>query len=451
MHQQQTSGSSRRVVSPLILRVAGLVLGVCLLFPLLASASVPASMPGPVGPLSSEVGAFPENVAGVKDNDVYLITPQLWAALQRFVKGELFDLDAELTNQIARDPHVFSLYYFAGLVKVRRLLLDPEDKRDDKQIEQILSTCIAKAQNAQRLPRYYAAGVFYETMCQSTFAMFHGVRGNWLTTHHFGRSAMRSLEKIREARPNLEAVLLFEGIYNYYTGRFGFMSRLLLRLAGMPVGDTDLGVRQIRQAADQKGPFHYFSNVYAVYAFTPYSEYRKEAYDRADVLVRSYPNNYYGYLLRAYVAERRTRYPQALADNLKGRSLLAITPDEKTDIIWVADAFLLDVRANYLKALLNHDAAALRWLHAATQVKSSRYADAPLLACMYLGHLYSQANLDASAVRWYRKMQSYPGAEWMKDQGKQYEGRPMNKRRPIKKADAEKLKTWLSAQKGITP
>jgi hypothetical protein len=402
---------------------------------------------GPVQTTSSE----PAIGTALRDNDVYLITPELWSFIQRYTHGELFDIDAELDQLIAKQSHVFSLYYFAGLVKVRRLLLDPNDKRDDKRIEQLMDTCVSKAQAAQRLPKYRAAGYFYEAMCEASLAMFNGVRSNWLATHAHGKSAMRSLQRIMEARPDLEGGLLFMGVYNYYTGRFGFFTKLLLRLSGMPAGDSNLGVQQLKQAASQKGPFHYFSNVYAVYAFAPYSNYRKEAYNRAEVLIRDYPKNYYGYLLRAYVAEKRMKYKQALADNIAGRALLPADTSKITDIILEADIFLLEVRMHYLKGLLHQEDASLRWLAAHTRQNASRYADAPLLACMYLGHLYSQADLDDLALRWYKKMQSFEGAEWMKDQGKYYEDRPMGVRRALKKKHVALVKKWLQSHPEIKP
>jgi|GEM_PF-3197825 len=385
----------------------------------------------------------------IQDNDVYLFTPEAYKTLQRLSAGEYFDVDAELERQIKAKPYVFSLYYFAGIIKVRRLMLEPHDKRDDKKIERLFKTCLVKAKNAQKHEKYRTAGLFYEAVCGSGLGLFHGVRANYLQARRLGVDSMDALDEVFELRPNLEGALLLKGIYNYFTGRFGFFTRLLLRLVGLPSGDYKLGREQVKAAVKRNGPFNFFTDIYAIYLFAPSGRLRGDAFKMADDMVKQYPKNYYSYLMRGYVYLKMRKFDLALKDNLKGRSMLRKDLKSYGDIVYVADGFLMDSRIAYTRAILYQDYEGLKFLHKWSNDYKSHYADAPLLACMYLGHLYSFVGLDEEALEFYEKMQDFKDAEWMKDIGKNYEKRPMGKRYRLHPKQVEKVKKFLLAHPEI--
>lgn len=387
----------------------------------------------------------------LQDNDVYLFTPKAWETMQRLRNGEYFDVDAELDRQISEKPYVFSLYYFAGIIKVRRLMLEPHDKRDDKKIEWLFETCLAKAKNAQRYEKYRTAGLFYEAVCGSGLGLFHGVRGNYLRARSLGVKSMDAIDQVFALRPNLEGALLLKGIYNYFTGRFGFFTRLLLRLVGLPAGDYELGRKQVIKAVKRDGPFNFFTTIYAVYLLAPSGRFRNDAFKMADSMVKTYPENYYSWLMRGYVYIKMRKFDKALKDNIKGRSLLRDDLNSYNDIVYVADGFLLDSRIAYTRAILYNDYEGLKYLNKWANNHKSHYADAPLLACMYLGHLNSFAGLDDTALKFYQKMQDFNDAEWMKDIGKNYEKMPIGKRYRLKKQVVENLRKFLLAHPEIKP
>ncbi|RJO66438.1 MAG: hypothetical protein C4523_12590 [Myxococcales bacterium] len=407
-----------------------------------ASAPVSEAAAPIVAPAEAEIQKLP-------DNDVYLITPSMWTVLNRYYAGESLDLDAELARLIRESPHVFSIYFWAGMAKVRRMMIAPGKPAYKAGIEELFSVCLDKARRAQSLPKFKFSGQFYESMCEMGLAMYYGVEGRYFTAGPHAQTAMRLFEKIKAARPNLHAVLLLDGMYNFYTGKFGFFTKLLLRLIGITPGDTQKGTALISKAAATESPWHWFATVYAIYAFTPNSGLKKLALQKADVMVGRYPNNYYSHLMRAYVLESLSRYPEALAANERGRRLLPGPMSQYKDVIQRADIFLMDVRTHYERAMLRRDGAALDFLFRASNDRQAEYADAPLLANMYLGHLYSQAGLDAQAMAFYEKMQTFSGAEWMRDLGKKYEARPMRKRRPLKKEIREPLKAFLLSRPDV--
>lgn len=390
-------------------------------------------------------------VVDVEDNEVYLFTPEALVTMKRMSHGEIFDMDADLESQIALRPHVFSLYYFAGLVKVRRLLLSPDYKADDEKIVKYFTVCIDKAKKAEKVAKFRLAGMFYQALCGSGLGLFHGIRGNYLSAYRTGKDGMRALERTVNARDDLEAALLLQGIYNYFTGRFGTFTKFLLSLVGMPAGDYKLGIKQISRASEMNGPLNYFTSIFAVYVFAPSASMRKEALRIANKVIRSYPNNYYGYLLRGYVYLKMRKYKHALADNQRSRSMLNKDPKSYGDVILEADVFLLDSRIAFTNCLVYNKNEALAYLLKRSKDRKPSYADAPLIACMYLGHIYSLAGLDDKALGFYKKMQSFDNAEWMKDLGKRYEKMPMAKRTRLPKKKAQKLQTWLKSHPEAKP
>ncbi len=379
----------------------------------------------------------------LRDNDVYLYTPEFFHAMQRYTAGEVFDFDAEVERLIKLQPHVFSLYFMSALLKVRRVLLAPNYTKDDAQILSRFTECLQRAQRAQSLPKYKDAGLFYETVSNAGLAMFHGIRGNYLKAHHHAKEGMKTLDEILKRRPTLTGAVLLKGVYNFYTGRFGLLTRLLLRLVGIPSGDYKKGIEQIKQAAASDSPLHYFANVYAIYAFAPRSTTRQLALEKCRMMATLYPNNYYVYLLYAYTYEKRGDYRRSLKHLKSARNLLNKPMSAYHDLTVRADVFLLDIRKAYAEVLLSRDEKALQHLVYWSNNRKAEYADSPLIANMYLGHIYSMAGLDRQAMAFYKKMQKFPDAEWMKDLGKRYEDKPMGKRRHLRKSDKAKLKSWL--------
>ncbi len=379
----------------------------------------------------------------IRDNDVYLMSPEMWTAFQRYTAGEIYDFDGELDRILVKRPYLFSAHFWSGLVKVRRVMIAPGLHEYDQAIQDRFGTCIEKARRAGKTKQFHTAGMFYEMMCEAGLGMYNGIRGNYLKAHGNGRRGMELLDKVLKARPNLHAALLVKGMYNFYTGRFGVMTRLLMRLMGMTPGDKVEGLRQITRAIEEDSPVHYFTGIYAVYAFAPLASQRTRALRVAEEMVKRYPNNYYPYLLRGYVYEKKGKFKKARTNYRQGRRLLKGPPEAYKDIIHVSDIFLLDVRIHFITALYDRDDDSLRWLQRWGNNRQARYADAPLIANMYLGHLYSYARLDEQSLKFYKKMQSFPDAEWMKDLGKKYEKLPMRRRRPKSKKITGPLKPWL--------
>lgn len=392
-------------------------------------------------------------MADVPDNDVYLLTPEVYEMMRRFAAGELFDMDLELEKLIARRPSLFSLYYYAGMLKVRRLLLAPADTRDDARIEELLNACVEKANRASQLPEFHTAGLFYSAVCESGLGLYEGIRGRYLAAKERGPRCMAHIDEVLAARPHLHGALLLKGMYHFYTGRFGPLVQILLALVGMPMGDEQLGLRMIDEAVSTPSPMRYFTQVYAMYAFAPIYKLRDKALVIADELVKEQPKNYYAYFMRGYVHELRKEFAASYADNLRARSLIPGPPEQYKDIVHRADIFLIDSRLAYLDILLNHSERGLHFLLQWAHKKPGEYDyfDAPLVACLDLGHALSLAGRDDLALAYYRKMQSFPEAQWMKDIGKRYEDLPLGRRIHLPPKQAAALRSWFESHTNLAP
>lgn len=408
------------------------------------------AQPNTIDPQTVPLESAPNSLL---DNDVYLFTPELWRLLERYTAGEIFDLDQAFDRLIAQHPGLFPLYFYNGLIKVRRLLLTPEIHKDDERIVELFNTCTELARRAQKVPEFRLAGLFYETTCEGGHGLFSGVRGRYLDSKQRGQLVLENIERLAKERPTLHAVVLIKGMYNFYTGRFGALTAFLLRLAGMPVGDEALGLKLIEQAVSTPSPVRYLALIYAIYAFSPRWELRERSFELAGQMVAAYPKNYYSYMMRAYVYDKKNQFKEALADALKGRSLVPGPMESYQDPTVRGDLFILDVRAAYLDALLNHSKRSLAFLldWARKKPGTYEYYDAPLMACMHLGHLFSIAGYEPLALVWYRNMQNFPEAQWMKDVGKSYESRPIGRSPRVSPPEVQSLRAWLDKHPEAKP
>jgi len=384
-----------------------------------------------------------ELLPDLADNDVYLLSPDLWDGMSRYFRGELFDYDAELRRMIAEKPHHFPLYFYAAVFKLRRLMLAPDEIAEVGEIERLLTLGLKKAQRAKKLKKFAISGLYYETVCSAALATFHGLRSEYLKAHGYAVVGRMALDELMQKRPGLQTALLLEGTYHYYTGKFGPLLRFVMRLIGLPPGEVDTGLKMIDEALKQDGPFSYFGQLYATMAFSSDSKRRARALEISEDMIRRYPNNYFPWLLRAILFERTGNFERARENARKGRALLPGEPKDYKDLILIADQFLLDLRLAYENAILDADLEALRFLQSAALDRTLRYADAPALASLHLGHLASLAGLDEEALAYYKKVQSYRGVEWLKDLAKRNEESPMSKRFRLPPKRREALRTRL--------
>ena len=86
-------------------------------------------------------------------------------------------------------------------------------------------------------------------------AQVEAVRGNYFRAGREARQGKKALERALAISPGLETALFPMGALNYYADRVPLVVKGIRSLLFIPGGDTDLGLRQIREVADSNGRF----------------------------------------------------------------------------------------------------------------------------------------------------------------------------------------------------
>ena len=86
-------------------------------------------------------------------------------------------------------------------------------------------------------------------------AQVEAVRGNYFRAGREARQGKKALERALAISPSLETALFPMGALNYYADRVPLLIKGIRPLLFIPGGDSDLGLRQIKEVADRNGRF----------------------------------------------------------------------------------------------------------------------------------------------------------------------------------------------------
>ena len=157
--------------------------------------------------------------------------------------GYLFEADAiwwkiYLTTGDLVDPDVFD---------VVRTSTSPYDAR----LEELDDLAIRKAAARRQAHQDEARNTVNEGMAYGLRARFYGLRDSDLPTARAGKRMRALLLKGVALDPSLTDAYLGLGIYNYFVDTLPTIVKLLKFLIALPGGDRELGLQQLRQAAEK--------------------------------------------------------------------------------------------------------------------------------------------------------------------------------------------------------
>jgi len=402
----------------------------------------------------SSVAAAPPDMAKIPDNDVYLMTEHLWGVMQRFQDGELLNLDVELEKEIELHPNFPSSYLWAALPKVRRLFIDRDRLTSDTKVLPYLQKCIETANNVRKIKELKDAGTYHLAMCEAGLAFYSGIERHYLDARNHGVSAFNYMQELLKSRPNLHGALLVYGIYNFYTGIFGPFTKAIMYLIGFPTGDLKKGIRQVESAAAPGSPFRFLAQVFLTNLYSgKYGKHQKAA-DMCELIIREHPKSYLAYMLKGEVMVKYPKWEEALAAYRRARSIIPLDSNSYAELMVSADVLLIQMRIAFILACTERHTPSLQFLHKMSTLKSSRFNDGPLLANVFLGHIYSLAGKDREALAFYKAVRKIKYGEWVKDMAEQYEDRPKRKRSRFAgfyMKNHKLLKPWLDSHPEIRP
>jgi tetratricopeptide (TPR) repeat protein len=121
----------------------------------------------------------------------------------------------------------------------------------DSDFEDMVNAAIRKANARVHAHQDEARSYLYEGMAYGLKGRFYGLRDNDLPTARAGKKMRALLLTALKMDPGLEDAYLGLGIYNYFVDTLPTIVKMLKFLIGLPPGDRELGLEQLRQATDK--------------------------------------------------------------------------------------------------------------------------------------------------------------------------------------------------------
>ncbi|HYO46203.1 MAG TPA: hypothetical protein VEY33_05890 [Gemmatimonadota bacterium] len=239
-----------------------------------------------------------------------------------------------------------------------------------------------------------------------------------------GRDALRAkdkLDRVQELAPeNVDAVAA-EGLYQYYVGTFGSVTRAASRLLFGLKGDREAGLRAL-DIARRKGTYtRTEAGFFQALFYLQYEDRPAAAQPILNRLRERYPRNLYFTTMAAYALQRQRRFETArpiyesVLRQLSGTGVYGREGESITRFFF----------GQTLMALGGYDAAAEQFVRV-VQLRASE-SDAYPHAYLFLGRLADLRGNRAVAETYYRKVLSLPDAAGSRKAAERYLERPFAK------------------------
>lgn len=238
------------------------------------------------------------------------------------------------------------------------------------------------------------------------------------------RDALRAkdkLDRVQELAPeNVDAVAA-EGLYQYYLGTFGSVTRAASRLLFGLKGDREAGLRAL-DIARRKGTYtRTEAGFFQALFYLQYENRPAAAQPILNRLRERYPRNLYFTTMAAYALQRQRRFETArpiyesVLRQLSGTGVYGREGESITRFFF----------GQTLMALGGYDAAAEQFVRV-VQLRASE-SDAYPHAYLFLGRLADLRGNRAVAETYYRKVLSLPDAAGSREAAERYLERPFAK------------------------
>lgn len=393
--------------------------------------------------LATQKRAKPLNI---RNNDVYLISDDLYKLFVRYRAGEIFPLLEAMEKIAKKSAHLPSMQYFLGVQKLQLTFHHNRKNLYDDEIKAHFQKCITLAKAAKRRKRIKDAGEFWHGACLTGLSMFEVMRKAYVDGGMHGREGLEILMNLHKRRPDIDALNFAMGVYNYKTSSMGFFSRVLLKVLLLPVGEKEKGLRLLEKAAKPGATMDVVAMTTLGYLLAMYENRPKEAVKLGRQIVDLTPQNASSHLSLAHFLFYAGRLQEALEEAKITKKLLAETPFQDPRYITYI-RYREEIRAlhHLLRVLLFADENALNALYKRAKSKKAVH-DLRIDAFLYLGHIHRFAGLNEKASELYEKATECEGSRSMRDLAQSYQEkkRDITKEIPLDNKKKQALKKMLS-------
>lgn len=152
---------------------------------------------------------------------------------------------------------------------------------------------------------------FYAGTGDALSARLYGLRGENRATAHFGVRAREHFLRAIALDPNLADADFGLGLYNYYVDTLSGIARVLRFFMGIPGGNKQEGIRQLRRAMDEGVLVSAEARFYLAINLHNYDQRYEPALEAITPLVEKYPSNPLFQLARGDLLAKLGRKEQA--------------------------------------------------------------------------------------------------------------------------------------------
>lgn len=175
------------------------------------------------------------------------------------------------------------------------------DQRLLTKLDQVEQRCNALLEKDE----YNITALFFKGAALGFKGRYYALRGSYIDAANSGKEGMDILVALQKIAPTNRDIMFGTGVYNYYAAalpeKYPLLKPVMLFL---PRGDKELGILQLRAAANQARYASVESMVQLVSIYYTYEREPSEAMPYARTLHSRYPNNplFARYLARCYVS-----------------------------------------------------------------------------------------------------------------------------------------------------
>jgi tetratricopeptide (TPR) repeat protein len=300
-------------------------------------------------------------------------------------------------------------------------LNDRQNDRARRELERWLGEAITRSERRLRTSPDDVETLFILGSAYGRRGMLAGTAKDAWGAARDAQRAKGKLDRVQELAPgNVDAVAA-EGLYQYYVGTFGSVTRAASRLLFGLRGDREAGLRAL-DTARRRGTYTrteagFFQGLF----YLQYEDRPEAAQPILDRLRERYPRNLYFATMAAYARQRQRRFDAA-------RPIYESVIARLTDTRVYGREGESITRLFYgqtLMALGNYDAASQQFVRV-VQLRASE-SDAYPHAYLFLGRLADVRGDRARAETYYRRVLSLPDAAGSRDAAERYLERPFGR------------------------
>lgn len=202
-------------------------------------------------------------------------------------------------------------YFLMGLSEWWKIMPNPKETKYDARFLAYMDTAIFKAENLYRMPEFKVEASFFLAAAHGFKGRLHSdeERKNWTKAISAGKTALDYLEDSKGFHHLSPELLFGDALYNYFSvwvpENYSLLKPVLMFF---PKGDKALGLKQLREVSYNAFYTRIEAMVWLMRILNNYEKNQSEAYNIAEYLFQSYPDNPYFHRYYARMLYSTGRY-----------------------------------------------------------------------------------------------------------------------------------------------